>query len=143
MTLPPLQLRKIPLRTLAWLGDAEYERFIRWSIARSGPWKSQELERVRVRLARAETQAEFLLSIQEQLLPCETDLIRRAKNLSLPSPRGAKSTKTYRMATALEALIAFWILDDSRSDDRFTTLLTPLIESTIANAFSRIPSSKT
>jgi len=132
-----IKLRTVPLRTLAWLGDAEYERVIRWRIAETGPWKSAELERVRVYLARAETQAEFLQTIQEKLDPAESELIRRTKNISLPSPRGAKSVKTYRMATALEALISYWTFEEIQPNNRFTELLSPLIDAAIAKAFDR------
>ena len=129
-------LRERSIRTLAWIGDAEFERELRIRLARRGDYPLDRLDGARAMISRAEAQARLLATIEEQLDPGELAVIQRARNASLKAgARSQRDTKAYRAATALEALVAHWMLGDDRH--RFDELLVPEIEAAIDEAIAR------
>jgi ribonuclease-3 family protein len=127
------------IRTLAWLGDAEFERDLRLRIARRGDWPTGKLDRIRARLASANEQARLFGAIEEQLSEEETDLARRARNTRpRGTGRGVQNTREYRTATALEALVAHWWISDPPQSARFDELLGPHLERAIDLAIEEV-----
>lgn len=90
--------------TLAYIGDAVYELWIRLVLAAGGPASGAVLHRKTVQRVRARSQASLLKQIESQLTQDEIDLVRRARNAKVGVvPRSARPVE-YRLATALEAL---------------------------------------
>lgn len=127
---PDLQRR--PIKSLAWLGDALYELKVRKALIIAGDFHPRDLDTMGAKLARAETQAEILLNIHDQLHQAEQDVANRGKNASIRSGgRGIRNTKTYRLASGLEALVAYWHLNGDEGQAREAKLLNPEIQSRV------------
>ncbi len=128
-------LRQRSIRTWAWLGDAEFEREVRWRVASRGDYPTDRLDTIKARVVRAETQAELLVAIQDELNEDERAVVRRARNARVPgSPRSRRNVRAYRAATALEALVAHWT---EANRDRFEQILGPRLEAAIDAAVQR------
>ncbi|TPV94784.1 MAG: hypothetical protein B7733_13305 [Myxococcales bacterium FL481] len=128
-------LRQRSIRTLAWLGDAEFECDVRRRIALRGDYPTGRLDRVRAAVTKAETQAEMLSAIESELTDDETAVVRRARNLR--TTRAARSVAAYRAATALEALVAFWCTGEAAPSRRLADVLGPVIERAIDEELAR------
>lgn len=119
------------IRTLAWLGDAEFEREVRLRLARRGDFPTDRMHAMKARVVCAEAQAELLATLEPALDEAEAGVVRRARNLSHKAgSRGVRSTRDYRSSTALEALVAHWCLCTS-GRGRFDELVVPWLEARI------------
>lgn len=132
-------LRRRSIRTLAWLGDATYEREVRWRIAQRGDYATERLDAVKAEIVRAEAQASMLAAIETELSDDELSVARRGRNTSPPaSAKGRKNTREYREATGFEALVAVWALERERGGwQRFEELVAHRLERAIDEAFAR------
>lgn len=126
-------LRQRSIRTLAWLGDAEFEREVRLRLAERGDYSTDRLDSMKSLIVRAESQAAMLERIQPELRPEEQAVVQRGRNAALPSGARGKRRRTreYRASTALEALVAVWCLSGDEGRARFEALLGPLLEEAI------------
>ena len=135
MTDAPLPDRSI--RTLAWLGDAEFEREVRLRLARRGDYPTDRLHAMKALVVCAEAQAELLASIEPALDEVEAGVVRRARNLNVKNGgRGVRSTRDYRSSTALEALVAHWCMFTAEGRPRFDALIAPWLEARIDAAIA-------
>ncbi len=126
------KLRQRSTRTLAWLGDAEFEREVRLRLSRRGDYSTDRLDKARAGIVNAGAQAALLATLLEAelLSEAELNLVGRARNAAVRGgPRGRRGVRDYRAATALEALIAWWLTGDEAA--RFTELIIPAIEARI------------
>lgn len=115
------------VRTLAWLGDAAYERDVRWRLARRGDHPVDRLDTMKADVVRAEAQAALLEAIDPELTDDERSVVQRGRNAKTTSLRGKKDTQTYRSATGFEALVARWALLEG-AWSRYETLVVPRLE---------------
>jgi ribonuclease-3 family protein len=129
-------LRTRSIRTLAWLGDAAFEDVVRRRIAARGDWPVDRLDAIKAAVVCAAGQAELLAEIEPLLDDAERALASRARNAG-PTGTGPRRgpTAEYRAATALEALVAAWLLEGSRS--RFDALLAGPLDRAIEAAVAR------
>jgi len=96
--------------TLAFLGDAVYEVYIRKHVALSGQTNADKLHQMAVKYVRAEGQAAALREIFDKLSVEEQSLVKRARNRKSTSrPKNADPVE-YKMATAFEALLGYLYL---------------------------------
>jgi ribonuclease-3 family protein len=127
---PAVDLRQRSIRTLAWLGDAEFEREVRWRLCARGDFPTDRLDKLRARIVNAEAQAALLAELIAAGVLSEAELavVGRARNAAV---RGAirRSVRDYRAATALEALMAWWLYGGQT--ERFAELIVPAIEARI------------
>lgn len=104
------ELREIPLRALAHLGDAVFDLFERerqiTTIA-----SAMQLHRKTILRVNAAKQADLLQNLMSILSEEEKDLVRRARNQSGRVPR-KQDQATYRLSTAFEALLGYLYLSD-------------------------------
>jgi ribonuclease-3 family protein len=107
--------------SLAYLGDAVYELYIRtWYLLppkRLGDYHQQVVAQVR-----AESQANMLRSLKPYLTAPELEILRRGRNAATGAPRRL-SPKIYQQATSLETLLGYLYLSDP---ERLTQLLAHL-----------------
>lgn len=101
---------------LAYLGDARHSLYVRRMLVARGICKSGELNEAALSYVTAESQADMLRAIEQELLEDERDVYRRAANSShLKRPKHS-SAADYRAATGFEAVIGMleWIGDTER-----------------------------
>lgn len=99
-------MEEINLRNYAHLGDAVWELFIREK-AILLTQNTKELHKLTTDKVNAEFQNNLLIKIQEYLTKEELNILRRARNIPVPSARRSQQAE-YRMATAFESLIGWW-----------------------------------
>lgn len=124
-------LRGRSIRTLAWLGDVEFEREVRLRLSRRGDYPTDRLDKLRARIVKAEAQAALLAELVEGgvLRDDELGVVGRARNTAVNRTGARRGIREYRAATALEALIAWWIVGGEAQ--RFEALIIPAIEARI------------
>lgn len=104
------QIQQISPASLAYLGDAVYELYIR-SCYLLPPQRLQAYHQQVVGQVRAESQAETLRSLIPHLNTKELDILRRGRNACSKSPKRL-SPEIYQQATSLETLIGYLYLSD-------------------------------
>ncbi len=112
---------EINLRNYAYLGDAIWELFVREkTILQTN--NAKKLHQITTNFVKTQFQGELLHSIEDILTSEEHEIARRARNL--PIPVGRKKIQTeYRQATAFEALIGYWYINNkTRFDEIMKTL---------------------
>ena len=124
------------VRTLAWLGDAAFERDVRWRVCRRGDYPVDRLDSIKADVVRAEAQAELLEALDDELTDDERTVVQRGRNAKTTSLRGKKDTQTYRSATGFEALVARWALLEG-AWERYEALVVPRLEPMIDAAVAR------
>ena len=114
----PSQIQQLSPASLAYLGDAVYELYIRtWYLL--PPKRLCDYHDQVVAHVRAESQARILRSLEPHLSDPELDILRRGRNASTGTPRRL-DPKIYQQATSLETLIGYLYLSDPQ---RLTQLL--------------------
>lgn len=120
------------VRTLAWLGDAEFEREVRLRLARRGDYPTDRLHAMKALVVCAEAQAQLLAEIEAGLGEAEAGVVRRARNLNHKGGgRGVRNVRAYRAATALEALVGYWCCSVTDGRERLAAVVIPWIEARI------------
>ena len=95
---------------LAFVGDAVYELLARERISGGAGGPPAKLHSEAISYVRADAQASALELLMPSLTEEEADIVRRGKNAhKTAAPRGV-APKTYRAATALEALFGWLYL---------------------------------
>ncbi len=102
--------------SLAYLGDAVYELYIRNYLLNKGNIKVKDLQAQAVKYVSAKAQSDFLDKMlqNEFLNETEIDVIKRARNHKCH--RSPKNTDiiTYKKATGLEALIGYLYMNNDK-----------------------------
>jgi len=93
--------------TLAYLGDAVYELWVRTHLLSLGYEKVKDLHHIATEYVRASTQAMLLHTIIPQLTETENQIVHRGRNAKGGHPKST-DVVTYRHATAFESLVGYW-----------------------------------
>jgi len=104
-------VEELALKNYAHIGDAVWEVYVRDYVIRKTS-NSKLLHKMTTDRVNATFQKEMLEYITENLTEEELELVRRARNLSIPIGRRAIQ-HDYRLATAFEVLIGYWYLHDN------------------------------
>ena len=107
--------REMNALTLAYLGDAVYELWVRTHMLELGHEKVKELHKQAVSYVRASTQAQVLHALFPDLNEVEQQVVLRGRNAKGGHPKNV-DVVTYRHATAFESLVGYWQLN--RENDR-------------------------
>jgi ribonuclease-3 family protein len=118
--------RELPVSTLAYIGDAVYELYVRLSLCQAGCGSSGELHRRTIRLVKASAQAEAARNILPLLTETEEAVFRRGRNNQPSSQSKSADPIDYRVATGLEALIGYLYLN--RNDERLVEIMRAIVE---------------
>ena len=112
------KIEQISPVSLAYLGDAIYELYIRSQLLlppkRISSYHGQVVAQVR-----AETQAKYLQCLEPYLTESEHKIVLRGRNAATSRPKRL-NPKVYQQATSLETLIGYLYLKDP---DRLAELL--------------------
>jgi len=96
--------------TLAFVGDAVYEEYIREHVVQRGTIKADRLHTQAVRYVNAGAQAEVMKALVDGLPETELNLVKRARNKKTNTKAKNASPMDYKWATAFEALIGYYKL---------------------------------
>jgi ribonuclease-3 family protein len=101
--------------TLAFIGDAVYEVFVRnYLIDKNRDMHVNKLHKNAVSFVKAHAQNEFIKNMQSYLSEDEISIFKRGRNAKSGSTPKNASVQEYRMATGFEALIGFLYLTDEK-----------------------------
>lgn len=115
---------ELPGLTLAYIGDAVYELYVRERILKKSI-KAHNLHQLAVKRVNNNTQAALLLRIEPQLTEAEASVARRGRNAKGIVPKNA-DVQTYRKSTGLEAVVGYLYL--MKDQERLQWLLDQIEE---------------
>ena len=100
--------------TLAYLGDAVYEVYVRDYLIKKGIAKVEELQKEAINLVSAKSQNKILdyLINNNILNEDEKDIVKRGRNYKRDSHPKNTDIITYKMATGFETLIGYLYLEN-------------------------------
>lgn len=100
----------LPPLTLAYVGDAVYELFVRRRLLELGHVRVNDLHKTAVRYVRAGAQAKAVAELLPSLSEEEQDVVRRGRNAkSHAAPKGSDAAE-YAASTSFEALTGYLYL---------------------------------
>lgn len=104
-----MDINKINILVLAYIGDAVYEKIIREHLIKSGINKVNILQKEAVKYVGAKGQAQILeiLISKNYFIEEELSVIKRARNNKSGTHPKNVDIITYKYATGLEALIGY------------------------------------
>jgi ribonuclease III family protein len=109
--------------TLAYVGDAVYELFVRNHLISTGKVKPNELHKMATKFVSAKAQAKCILKLLEEQILTEEEkgIVMRGRNAkSATSPKNT-DIQTYRYSSGFEALIGYLYL--LKREERMSELL--------------------
>ncbi|WP_400263911.1 Mini-ribonuclease 3 [Staphylococcus nepalensis] len=115
--------------TLAYMGDAVLDQFVREYIILKLKAKPNRLHQEAKRYVSAKSQAQSLECLLESnwFTDEELDIVRRGRNAKSYTKAKNTDIQTYRKSSGLEAIIGFLYLEKDQS--RLTTLLEHIVKS--------------
>ena len=110
-----LQLQEVDVKTysplvLAYIGDAVYELAVRSLVVNHGSMQVNKMHKKSASLVKAETQANLIKVLAEQLTGEEHAAYKRGRNARSATVAKHATMIDYRMATGFEALIGYLYL---------------------------------
>ncbi|MDD2534796.1 MAG: ribonuclease III domain-containing protein [Eubacteriales bacterium] len=118
--------RELPVSTLAYLGDAVFELYVRLTLCQTIGGHSGDLHRKTVKLVKASAQAEAAHRILPLLNEAEEAVFRRGRNNQPSSHSKSADPVDYRVATGLETLIGYLYLN--KEEERLMSLMAMIVE---------------
>lgn len=111
-----MDLNCINIISLAYLGDAVYEVYIRKYLIEKGIAKVEDLQKEAVNYVSAKSQCRILNNILDNniLTEAEIDIVKRGRNYKRASHPKNTDIITYKMSTGFEALIGYLYLDNKK-----------------------------
>lgn len=108
-----MNIGTINIITLAYIGDAIYEVYIRDNLIRKGIVKVEELQKHAIRYVSAKGQKEILTKLMDKrvLTEEEIDIVKRGRNNKRTNHPKNTDIITYKQATGFEALIGYLYLE--------------------------------
>lgn len=96
--------------TLAYIGDGIYELVVRTMVTGWGNRPVNELNKLSTAYVKAETQAEMIIALKEELTEEEAEVFKRGRNAK-PYTKAKNATRAdYHKATGFEALMGYLYL---------------------------------
>lgn len=105
--LPPEQLSPL---TLAFVGDAVYEAYIRTRIAKDVNMQVAKLHKIAIKYVSAVAQSNIVRSIEDKFTEDEMNVYKRGRNAHSHTSAKNADIVDYRHATGFEALIGYLYL---------------------------------
>ena len=124
-----ININTLPLKSIAHLGDAVYELYIRKKTIFLTP-KIDKLHRLTTSLVNASFHADVVNYLTPYLSEDELSLLKRARNLSLTSSK-RRDQSIHRLSTSLEALIGYLYLSDYKRLEELFAIIDEYIDRTI------------
>ena len=96
--------------TLAYIGDAVYEIYIRKYLILKHPLKVNELNKKCIKFVKATAQKNVVMSIEGELTEEEMRMVKRGRNCSPKTVPKHTQLIDYKLATGFEALLGYLYL---------------------------------
>ena len=111
-----MDVNLINVMTLAYIGDAIYEVYIREHLIKNGIAKVDELQKEAIKYVSAKSQAKILSYLIDNnlLTDIELDVVRRGRNYKRASHPKNTDIITYKMSSGFEAMIGYLYLSDNK-----------------------------
>ena len=122
------KIRQLNTDTLAYVGDAVYELFIRELVLERGKLKASSLHRTVTKYVNAHAQAEAVREMYDELTEEEQHLVKRARNHKISSKAKHADPITYKWATGFEAFVGYLYL--TGEEGRLTQIMNRAVEIT-------------
>ena len=118
-----MDINTINIVTLAYLGDAIYEIYIRESLIKKGLAKVEDLQKSAITYVSAKGQASILTNLLDNniLTEEEIEIVKRGRNYKRSSHPKHTDIITYKLSTGFEALIGYLYL--SKKTERLEEIL--------------------
>lgn len=102
--------------TLAYIGDAIYEVYVRKFLIDNGLTKVDSLQKKAIEYVSAKAQAKFITTLMDNKFfnDIELEVIFRARNHKSRMPKNTDII-TYKYATSLEAVVGYLYLDNQNA----------------------------
>lgn len=102
--------------TLAYLGDAVYEVYVREYLIKKGIAKVEELQKEAVKYVSAKSQSKILSYLIDNnlLTEIEIDVVKRGRNYKRTSHPRNTDIITYKMSSGFEAMIGYLYLNNDK-----------------------------
>lgn len=109
-----MNLEMINVITLAYLGDAIYEVYIRENLLKTGLIKVDDMQKEAINYVSAKSQCRIVQDLMDKniLSEEEIDVVKRGRNYKRSIHPKNTDIITYKMATGFEALIGYLYLKD-------------------------------
>ena len=122
-----MSTKEINVISLAYLGDAVYELYIREYLLKSGIAKVEDLMHESVKFVSAKSQSSILreLILNNILTDEECNIVNRGRNYKRSSHPKNTDIITYKMSTGFETLIGYLYLEDK---DRLNEIINYILE---------------
>ena len=110
-----MDLNLINVITLAYIGDAVYEVYIREHLIKNGIAKVEDLQKEAIRFVSAKSQCKILSYLIDNnlLTENELDIVKRGRNYKRTSHPKNTDIVTYKMSSGFEAMIGYLYLNDN------------------------------
>jgi len=122
-----MNVKEINVITLAYLGDAVYEVYIRNYLIKKGIAKVEELQKEAIKYVSAKSQSNILNDLirNNLLTEEEINIIKRGRNYKRDTHPKNTDIITYKMSTGFETLIGYLFLnnDINRLEDIINYIL--------------------
>ena len=112
--------------SLAYIGDAVYELYIRSYIMHDVNMPVSKLHKASTQYVSAKAQAKIYHKIKDNLTDEETDVFKRGRNAHSYTSAKNANIIDYRIATGLEALIGYVYI--KKDQDRLCEIISMCIE---------------
>ena len=111
-----MDVNTINIISIAYLGDAIYEVYIRESLIKKGIAKVEDLTKEATKYVSAKGQASILKYLLDEnfLTEEELDIVKRGRNYKRGSHPKHTDVVTYKHSTGFEALIGYLYLSGNR-----------------------------
>ena len=118
-----MDVNLINVITLAYIGDAVYEVYVREYLIRNGIAKVEELQKEAVKYVSAKSQCKILNYLIDNniLTDMELEIVKRGRNYKRTSHPKNTDIITYKMSSGFEAMIGYLYLKNDR--ERLTVIM--------------------
>lgn len=109
-----MDLNLINVITLAYIGDAVYEVYVREYLIKNGIAKVEDLQKESVKYVSAKSQCKILSYLMDNnlLTENELDIVKRGRNYKRASHPKNTDIITYKMSSGFEAMIGYLYLNN-------------------------------
>lgn len=112
-----MDIKMINVITLAYLGDAIYEVYIREKMIKEAPLKVEQLQKKAINYVSAKAQAKIISNLIDTnaLTDEELDIVKRGRNYKRSSHPKNTDIITYKLSTGFETLIGYLYLSGKKT----------------------------
>ena len=105
-----IDMQTIPEQTLAFIGDAVYNVYVRSYLASISTAKAGQLHVMSIKYVSGKGQAETIDKLMDMLTEEEIAIYKRGRNTNIPTVSKHVDVVDYKKATGFEALIGYLYL---------------------------------